>query len=63
METRLKGDEAIVLPTSLFSFKILSAIILLFTLLNTSFEVAEVIGKHCYVLSFIKNNRHYRLTK
>ena len=47
-------------------------IILLFPLLNnnqilkqweTSFGVADATGKHRYVLNFIENNPHYRLTK
>ena len=48
------------------------AIVLLFPLLNTnqnlgtiptSFVVADILGKHCYVLSYIENNADYQLIK
>ena len=67
-----KDDEAIVLPASLSIFKFYATNYSFVSTVEhqsnlgtmpTSFGVADVTGKHRYVLSFIENNPHYRLTK
>ena len=66
-----KGDDTIVLPASLSILKFYASNYSSVSTVEyqsnlqtmpTSFRVADGTGKHHYVLCFIENNLHYRLT-